>query len=174
MSLSFLRALNPFAAPADADASLRAAKAGGFAGFILAAVTGWDALALHLRRSAFLDAYAAGVPPHPNPEVVAAAQSMGPAILATGIGFQLVFAAALAAAAAIQLRRGGWIPLGVFAAVAVSELLRMGLVFTHGPTLLNPNLAWPVVRFLLALLVLAWTAAALRASMHSRSQPKAP
>lgn len=172
MSLSFLRPLNPFAAPADAAAALRAARAGGFAGFILAAVTGWDALALHLRRSAFLDAYVAGVPPHPDLEVVAAAQGMGPAILAVAIGFQLVFAAALAAAAAIQLRRGGWIPLALFAAVALLELGTLVFALLQG--IPSSEMLWLGIRFLLALLVLAWTAAALRAFMHSRSQPKPP
>ena len=173
MTFTVLRALNPFAGSSDAATSRRIARMGGGAGLILAALSAWGALALYLKREAFLADYAASLPAHPDPAVAAMAESMGPAMLNMAMGFQILFAAVLAVAAFIQFRRGGWVPLALFALFALFDLWSLTAAFIQGvPT---DQIAWPVIRLLLILLALTWTVTAFRAAFASRSasQPSA-
>jgi hypothetical protein len=160
MSLSFLRALNPFAAPADA-AALRSAKAGGIAGILLAGLSVWDVFSLHLDRQAFLDAYANNLTAYSNPAVVAQVQGMGPTMIAVSTGFGLVIAAILLIAAMVQFRRGGIVPLAVFAVIALylSATISMRLL----ADLMIPRAdAETFMRWIVVLLALISVAAGIR------------
>jgi len=102
---------------------------------------------------------------------------MAPMMLTVVFGFLLVTAAGLILAGVIQFRRGGRVPLLVFAAVALWYLhsLVSGL-FLNARIHENPwpHISLPVLlNFLFLVFVLTWIAAAFRAAMHHK-RPKAP
>ena len=158
-----LRALNPLTAPADADAALRAAKAGGIAGIILAGLSVWDVLAFPRRyREAFLNAYTDGVFASSDPEIAAQVQHLGPTMFAVTQGFfGFAIIAALLIAAIVQFRRGGIGPLAVFAVIAL--YLSVAISVRLLADLMIPRLdAETFMRWVVSLLAFATAAAGIR------------